>query len=79
MYIVSAVFQEHLKCLPDIYNMSTYKQAPFTVTPPCHGGAQDSGGGICNVGNLTELHIHIRNTSPDRDVSYLEFVCCGYV
>ena len=69
---------KHLKCLPDIYNMSTQKQATFTVTPPHHGEAQDWRG-ICNPGTLAELHIHIRNTSPDRDVSYLEFVCCSYV
>ena len=31
----------HLKCFPDIYSMSTQKQASFTVTPPRHGEAQD--------------------------------------
>ena len=36
----------HLKCLPDIYSMSTYKQASFTVTPPRHDEAQDWRG-IC--------------------------------
>jgi hypothetical protein len=36
---------KHLKCFPDIYNMSTQKQAPFTVTPPRHGEAQDLEGG----------------------------------
>jgi hypothetical protein len=34
----------HLKCLPDIYNKSTQKQASFTVTPPRHGEAQDRRG-----------------------------------
>ena len=33
-----------------------------------------TGGGICNHDACAEFHIHIRNTSPDRDVSYLEFV-----
>jgi len=32
---------KHLKCFPDVYNMSTQKQAPFTVTPPHRGEAQD--------------------------------------
>ena len=32
---------KHLKCFPDVYNMSTQRQAPFTVTPPRHGEAQD--------------------------------------
>ena len=32
---------EHLKCLRDIYNISTQKQTPFTVTPPRRGEAQD--------------------------------------
>ena len=36
---------KHLKCFPDIYNMSTQKQASFTVTPPRHGEAQDWRGG----------------------------------
>jgi len=27
-----------------------------------------TGGGICNPGTFTEFHIHIQNTSPDRDV-----------
>jgi len=30
---------KHLKYLPDIYNLSTQKQAPFTVTPPRHDEA----------------------------------------
>jgi len=34
-----------LKCFPDIYNMSAQKQAPFTVTPPRPGEAQDWRGG----------------------------------
>ena len=47
MYIQNAslkTFQscyKHLKYFPDIYNMSTQKQASFTVTPPRHGEAQD--------------------------------------
>ena len=58
-----------LKCFPDIYNMSAQKQAPFTVTPPCRGEAQDwRGGGICYPGACTEFHVHIRDTSPDSDV-----------
>jgi len=32
---------KHLKRFPDIHNMSTQKQAPFTVTPPRRGEAQD--------------------------------------
>jgi len=32
---------KHLKYFPDIYNMSTQKQAPFTVAPPRHDEAQD--------------------------------------
>jgi hypothetical protein len=32
---------KHLKYIPDIYNMSTQKQAPSTVTPPGHDEAQD--------------------------------------
>ena len=36
---------KHLKCFPDIYSMSTQKQASFTVTPPRHGEAQDLEGG----------------------------------
>ena len=59
---------KHLKYFPDIYNLSTQKQAPFTVTPPRHDEAQDWRGDI-----------HIRDTSPDRDVSYLEFVFSIYV
>ena len=35
-------------------------------------------GGICNPGSCAEFHIHIRNTSPDRDVSYLDFVFYSY-
>jgi len=35
---------EQLKCLPDIYNMPTQKQASFTVTPPRHVEAQDKRG-----------------------------------
>jgi len=34
-------FYKHLKCFPDIHNMSKQKQASFTVTPPRHGEAQD--------------------------------------
>jgi len=34
-------FYKHLKCFPDIYNMSTQKQASFTVSPPRHDEAQD--------------------------------------
>jgi len=36
---------EHLIWFPDIYNMSTQKQAAFTVTPRHHGEAQDLEGG----------------------------------
>jgi hypothetical protein len=36
-----AAIHELLQSLPDTYNMSTQKQAPFTVTPPRHGEAQD--------------------------------------
>jgi len=40
-----------------------------------HDEAQDwRGGGYVTLGACAELHIHIWNTSPDRDVSYLEFV-----
>jgi len=35
---------KHLKYFPDVYNMSTHKQAPFTVTPPRHDEAQDRRG-----------------------------------
>ena len=35
---------KHLKCFPDIYNMSTQKQASYTVTPPRQGEAQDWSG-----------------------------------
>ena len=60
---------KHLKCFPDIYNMSKQKQASFTVTPPRRGEAQDlEGGRICNPGTCTEFHIHIRDTSPDSDI-----------
>jgi len=38
-----------------------------------------TGGGICNSGPCSGIHIHIRDTSPDRDVSYLEFVFSSYV
>jgi hypothetical protein len=34
-------FYKHLKCFPDVYNMSTQKQASFFVTPPHHDEAQD--------------------------------------
>jgi len=64
---------KHLKYFPDVYKMSTQKQAPFTVTPPRHDEAQDWRG-ICNPGACAGFHIHIRDTSQDRDVSYLEFV-----
>ena len=37
-----------------------------------------TGGGVRNSGTCAEFHIHIRNTSPDRDVSYLEFVFSSY-
>jgi len=65
---------KHLTYFSDIYNMSTQKQAPFVVTPPRHGEAQDWRGGICNPGACAEFHIHARHTSLDREVSYLEFV-----
>jgi hypothetical protein len=32
---------KHLKYSPGVYNISTQKQAPFTVTPPRHDEAQD--------------------------------------
>jgi len=38
-----------------------------------------TGGGICNPGACAGFHIHIRDTSPNRDVSYLEFVFSSYV
>jgi hypothetical protein len=41
---------EHLKCLPDIYNMSTLKQASFTVTPPPPPRCDTGQGGMCNPG-----------------------------
>ena len=68
---------KHSKCFPDIYNMCTQKQTPFTVTHPRPDEAQDWRG-LCNPGACAEFHILIRNTSPDRDVSYLEFVFSGY-
>ena len=36
---------KHLKCFPDIYNMSKQKQASFTITPTRRGEAQDLEGG----------------------------------
>jgi len=33
---------KHLKYFPDIYNMSTLRQATFTVTPPRHDETQDT-------------------------------------
>jgi hypothetical protein len=59
---------QHSKCLSDVYSNSTQKQASFTVTPPRHVEAQDLEGGICNPAPCTGFHIHIRDTSPDRDV-----------
>ena len=63
----------HLKYIPDNYNMSIQKQAPFTVIPLAMIRHR-TGGGICNTGACAGFHIHIRDTSPHRDVSYLEFV-----
>ena len=40
---------KHLKYFPDIYNLSTQKQAPFTVTPPRHDEAQDWRGGYVTL------------------------------
>jgi hypothetical protein len=37
----------------------------YTPSPRWGTGLE---GGICNPGSLAGLHIHIRNTSPDRDV-----------
>ena len=57
------------KCFPDIYNMSTQKQAPLTVTPfAMMRHRTGGGGGICYPGACAEFHVHIRDTSPDSDV-----------
>jgi hypothetical protein len=40
---------EHLKCFLDIYNMSTQKQASFTVSPPRHSKVQDLEGGYVTL------------------------------
>jgi len=40
---------KHLKCFPDIQNISTQKQASFSVSPPRHGEAQDLEGGYVTL------------------------------
>jgi hypothetical protein len=60
--------------------MSTQKQAPFTVTPPRRDEAQDWRGGYVTLALVQNfISTSNRDTSPDRDVSYLEFVFSSYV
>jgi hypothetical protein len=40
---------QHFYYVSDIYNTSTQKQAPFIVTPPRHGEAQDLEGGYVTL------------------------------
>jgi hypothetical protein len=51
---------KHLKCITDIYSMSTQKQASLLLHPLAMV-RHKTGGGICKPGTHAEFHIHIHS------------------